>query len=41
MKFNKKEVPSVDASISFRKGNKIITGGKGRVGPGWERGRRG
>ena len=28
----------MDASISLRRGNKIIMGGKGREGPGWERG---
>ena len=37
MKLNKKEGPSVDASIPLRRGNKIITGGRGREGPGWER----
>ena len=31
---NKKEGPSEDASISLRKGNKIIMGGRGREGLG-------
>jgi hypothetical protein len=30
----KKEDQSVDASILHRRGNKIITGGRGREGPG-------
>jgi hypothetical protein len=38
MKPNKKGGPSVDASIPLRRGNKIIMGGRGREGPGWERG---
>jgi hypothetical protein len=29
MKFKKKEVQSVEASVLLRKGNKIITGGRG------------
>ena len=33
-KFSKKEGPSNDASIPFRKGNKIITGGRVKEGPG-------
>jgi hypothetical protein len=36
MKLNKKEDQSVDASILLRRGNKIITGGRGRKGPGRE-----
>jgi hypothetical protein len=36
MKLNKKEVQSVDVSILFRRENKIITGGRGREGLGWE-----
>jgi hypothetical protein len=35
MILNKKEGQSVDASIPLRRGNKIITGGKRREGPGW------
>jgi hypothetical protein len=38
MKLNKKEGPSVDASIPVRKGNKIIMGEQRREGPGCERG---
>jgi hypothetical protein len=30
MKLNRKEGPSVDASIPFRRGNKIIIGGRWR-----------
>ena len=37
MKLNKKEGQIVDASIPLRRGNKIIMGGRGREGPGWER----
>ena len=37
MKPNKKGGPSVDASIPLRRGNKIIMGGRGREGPGWQR----
>jgi hypothetical protein len=37
MKLNKKEDQSMDASILLRRGNKIITGGRGRKGPGRER----
>jgi hypothetical protein len=40
LKLNKKEGPSVDTSISLRRWNKIITGSKGRKGPGWEKGGR-
>lgn len=40
-KLNKKKGPKEDASISLRKGNKIITGGREKEGPGWERGGRG
>jgi hypothetical protein len=36
-KFNKKKGPSVAISIPLRRGNKIITGGRGREGPGCER----
>ena len=36
-KFSKKEGPSNDASIPLRRGKTIITGGRGREGPGWER----
>jgi hypothetical protein len=36
MKFNKKEGRGEDASIPLRSGNKIIMGGRGREGPGWE-----
>lgn len=39
-KLNKIEAQSVNASIQLRMGNKIITGGRGREGPGWERGGR-
>ena len=38
MKRNKKEDQNVDASVLLRKGNKIITGGRGREGPGKENG---
>jgi hypothetical protein len=38
MTLNRKEGPSVDASIPFRRRNKIITGGKGSEGLWWERG---
>jgi hypothetical protein len=41
MELKKKEEQSVDASILHRRGNKIITGSRGRVGPGRERGGRG
>jgi hypothetical protein len=37
-KFNKKEGPSEDASISLRRGNKIIRGCRSRERPGWEKG---
>jgi hypothetical protein len=37
MKLNKKEDQSVDASVLLRRGNKIITGGRGREGPGQEK----
>ena len=36
-KLNKKEGPSVDASIPLRRGNKIITRCRERKGPVWER----
>ena len=36
MKINKKEGPSVDASILLRRGKKIIMGGRGRERLGWE-----
>ena len=38
MKFKKKEDQSVNASILLRKGNKIITGGRGMKGSGRKRG---
>ena len=38
LKLNKKEGPSVDASIPLRRENKIILGGRGREGSGWKRG---
>jgi len=41
MTFNKKEGPSMDASVLLRRGYKIIVGGRGREGPGWKRGRGG
>ena len=41
MKLNKKEGSSIDVSVLLRQGNKIITGGKGREGPGREREGRG
>jgi hypothetical protein len=34
----KKKGPSEDASIPLRRGDKITTRGRGREGPGWERG---
>ena len=37
IKFNKKEGPSEDASISLRREKKIIIGGRRRKGPGWKR----
>ena len=37
MKLKKKEDQSVDASVLLRRGNKIITGGRGREEPGMER----
>ena len=37
MKLNKKEGPSVDASIPLRRGNKIIMGVRRKEGPRWER----
>ena len=37
MKLNRKEGPSVDASIPLRRGNKIIMGGRGREGPVWDK----
>lgn len=41
-RFNKKESPSENASIPFRKGNKIIMGwGRRREGPGRDRRERG
>ena len=33
MKFNKKEGSSQDASISLRRGNKLMMGGRRREGP--------
>ena len=38
MNLKKKKAQSVDASILHRRGNKIITGGRGREGPGRKRG---
>jgi hypothetical protein len=40
-KLNKREGPQEDTSISLRRGNKIIMGGRGRKRSGWERGQRG
>ena len=37
MEFKKKKEQNVDASILHRTGNKTITGGRGREGPGRER----
>jgi len=37
MKLKKKEDQSVDASILYRRGNKNITGGRGREEPGREK----
>jgi hypothetical protein len=37
MKLNKKEGQCVDATISFIRGNNLITGGRGKKAPGWER----
>ena len=34
--YDKILVPSEDASIALRRVKKIITGGRGREGPGWE-----
>ena len=36
MKLNKKAGQSVDASVLFRMGNKIMMGGRGREGSQWE-----
>jgi hypothetical protein len=41
MELNKKKGQSVDTSIKLRRGNKLITEGRGREGPGWETGRGG
>jgi hypothetical protein len=38
MKLNKGEGPSEDTSIPLRRESKIIMGGRGMEGPGWERG---
>jgi hypothetical protein len=38
IKLNKKEGHSVYASNPLRRRNKIITGGRGKEGSGWERG---
>jgi hypothetical protein len=38
IKLNKKEDQNVDSSTTLRRGNKIITGGRGREGPGRKRG---
>ena len=40
MKLNKKDGPSVDISLPFKRRNKAIIRGRGRKGPGWERGGR-
>lgn len=40
-KFIRKEGPNEDVSISLRRGNKIIPGGRGREGPGRRRGKEG
>jgi hypothetical protein len=37
MKVNKKKGYNVDASKPLRRGSKIITGGRGREEPAWER----
>ena len=37
-KLNKKEGPSEDAQMPLRKRNRIVMGGRGSEGPGWERG---
>jgi hypothetical protein len=37
MKFNMNKGPREDASVPFRRRNKIITGGRRRKGSGWER----
>ena len=37
MKLNKKEGQSMDSSNPLRKGNKIITGGRGRKRSRWEK----
>jgi hypothetical protein len=39
MELKKKEHQNVDTSTLHRRGNKIITGGRGREGPGMEGGR--
>jgi hypothetical protein len=36
MKLNEKECQSVDASNTFRRGNNIITAGRGRKESAWE-----
>ena len=41
MELKKKEDQSVNSSIPYRRGNKIITGDRGREEPGRERGGRG
>ena len=38
--FNKQKGPSEEASIPFRRGKEIITGGRGREGPGLVREKR-
>ena len=35
--YNKQKGPSEDVSILLRRGKKIITGGRGREGPEWEK----
>jgi hypothetical protein len=37
MKLKKNEGPSVDSSVPLRRKNKIIIGGRGKEGPGWQR----
>ena len=41
LKFNNKESPSEDASVSLRRENKILMRGRARKGPESERGKRG
>jgi hypothetical protein len=39
-KYNKQKCPSEKVSTSLRRGKDIIGGGRGREGPGWERGKK-